>query len=278
MEQNKDLILFIVIASSAVVLLLAGIVFDILLLYRKRKLIAEQDLELHQKRIDELIRKQELASVNALLKGQNAERRRISQELHDRLGGMLFMAKQYFKQLDNKIRELQKEQEDTYNKFSGLLDEVVDEVRRISHDLYEGSLEKFGYSIALKQLIAAIKESNEVKIDFRFDVGIDKIDLDTQHELYAITQEMLSNTLKHARATEIEIYIDREDEHLICSYRDNGIGFDPEASHEGIGLENIDDRVKKIGGSLRLETAPGEGTSYLLTLPISDEDKSEHRG
>lgn len=278
MDQNPNLIRFIVIASSAVVLLLGGIVFDILLLYRKRKLIAQQESELHQKRIDELIRKQELASVNALLKGQNAERRRISQELHDRLGGMLFMAKQYFKQLDKKIRDLQKEQAETYDKFSGLLDEVVDEVRRISHDLYEGSLEKFGYSVALKQLIAAIKESNEIDISFTYDPPADALDVDDQHELYAISQEMLSNTLKHAKASRVDIAVEHEEGDLQFSYTDNGIGFDTHAPHGGIGLENIRDRVKKLGATLRLNSSANQGTNYLITIPHKDEDQSQHSG
>jgi signal transduction histidine kinase len=214
--------------------------------------------------------------VNALLKGQNAERRRISQELHDRLGGMLFMAKQYFKQLDNKIREIQKEQAKTYDKFSGLLDEVVDEVRRISHDLYEGSLQKFGYSVALKQLVAAVTESNDLEIRLDLKDFPDSLEVDDQHELYAITQEMLSNTLKHAQATEINIEMQEGENELTFTYSDNGRGFDPETTKNGIGIENIRDRVKKIKGKFNIFSGYDEGTKFIIIIPRRVEDQSEH--
>src|SRR5690606_3152655 len=139
-EETKDLIIFIVIASSSVVLLLVVVVFDLFLLFRKRKVIAQQEIEIRESKIDELIMKKEVESVNALLKGQNSERRRISQELHDRLGSILFTAKLYHSNIEKKLNEAKHDQEVGLEKLTGLLDEAVLEVRRISHDLYSGSL------------------------------------------------------------------------------------------------------------------------------------------
>lgn len=271
MEANKELILFTVIASSAVVLLLIAIVFDIILLYRKRKTIARQEIEIREKKIDELIRKQELNSVNALLQGQNEERRRISRELHDRLGSILFTAKLYNRNIETKLSEIAREQEEGFEKLTHLLDEAVEEVRNISHDLYEGSLANFGFSVALKQLIAALEETNEIEIGFDTEASTSEIDVEIQQQLYAITQEMLSNTLKHARATKVEITLNAG-ETIEFTYRDNGIGFLPDADTKGIGLENIKERVENINGELKLETAPNQGTFYYISVDNRNED------
>ncbi len=266
MESDKDIISFIVIASSGIVLLLIAIILDFFLLFRKRKTIARQEIELKERRIDELIRKQEIENVNTLLKGQNTERRRISQELHDRLGSILFTAKLYNGNIEKKLDEIKLEQATGYKKLTGLLDEAVDEVRRISHDLYEGSLAKFGFSTALRQLIGAIVEANGVKITLQADSDFDQQDEAMQHELYAITQEMLSNTLKHAQATKIEISVKVEDT-IAYRYSDNGVGFAPSKSNDGIGLENIKQRAEKLNAEFKLDTAPAKGTLYYLSIP-----------
>src|SRR5690606_751327 len=127
-------------------------------------------------KIDELIMKKEVESVNAVLKGQNTERRRISQELHDRLGGILFTAKLYNTNIEKKIKELKEEQKIGFGKLSELLDEAVLEVRRISHDLYTGSVANFGYEIALRQLIQALEEANGIKISFHTDPNTENLD------------------------------------------------------------------------------------------------------
>ncbi len=267
MEQ-EDLITYIVIASTSVVLLVLAVLLDLFLLMRKRKLIAQQEIELREKKIDELIMKKEVENVNALLKGQNSERRRISQELHDRLGGILFTAKLYNSNMEKKIAELKVEQEEGFGKLKGLLDEAVKEVRRISHDLYEGSLSSFGYEVATRQLVAAIQEANGIKIELTVSREIDEQSEEIRHELYALTQEILSNTLKHAKASKVEIEVEVNAE-LIFRYRDNGIGFDQKAVHEGIGLKNIRDRVEKMNGTISLESDGKTGTSYLVALPLA---------
>jgi two-component system NarL family sensor kinase len=267
MEETQDLVLFIVIASSSVVLLLIVVLFDLFLLFRKRKLIAQQEIEIRENKIDELIMKKEVESVSALLKGQNTERRRISQELHDRLGSILFTAKLYHSNIETKMKALKEEHDEGFGKLTDLLDDAVKEVRRISHDLYAGSLANFVYSVALRQLIAALEEANDLKITFHAESDVESQKEEIQHELYAITQELLSNTLKHAKATEVEIEIRIEDE-LIFHYHDNGNGFDSNASFKGIGLKNIENRIKKFKGKLSVESGPENGTFYFISIPL----------
>lgn len=266
-EETKDLVLFIVVASSAVVLLLVVILFDLFVLFRKRKLIASQEIAIRQQKIDELIMKKEVESVNALLKGQSNERRRISQELHDRLGGILFTAKLYNTNIEKKIRELKEEQEVGFGKLSELLDDAVQEVRRISHDLYAGSIANFGYEVALKQLINALEEANGIKINFQTTTGSEKANEKIQFELYAITQELLSNSLKHSGGDRITIDLSTEDE-LVFRYHDNGKGFNADEDFTGIGLRNIRERVARLGGSIRTESSLKKGSIFDITIPL----------
>jgi signal transduction histidine kinase len=266
--DDKNLILFVVIASTAVVLFLIGMLLDLFLLFKKRKIIAAQEIELRQKRIDELIMKKEVESVNALMKGKNSERRRISQELHDRLGGILFTAKLYNTNIEKKINALKMEHEAAFDKLTDLLDEAVQEVRRISHDLYAGSISNFGYTIALQQLITALEEANEVKIKFNAVQMPEAVDEKIQFDLYAATQEMLSNSLKHSGASLITIDLDAK-EQIELKYHDNGKGFDTDGTYRGIGLKNIRERVERHKGTLIAKSSPEKGTSFLITIPLN---------
>jgi signal transduction histidine kinase len=267
MEEVKDLILYIVIASSSLVLLIVAILFDLYILFRKRKVIAQQEIEIRENKIDELIMKKEVENMSSLLKGQNSERRRISQELHDRLGSILFTAKLYHGNtlIENEASKSEKDKD--AGKLTALLDDAVQEVRRISHDLYDGSLANFDYTVALNQLIEAIEESDDLRVNLNTEGDIQNLSEEIQYELYAITQELLSNTLKHAKATTVEIEIRNEDE-LIFHYHDNGNGFNSKKSFSGIGLKNIENRVKKFDGKLTLESASDKGTFYFITIPL----------
>jgi two-component system NarL family sensor kinase len=273
MVKEEQYLIFIVVSSSLVVLFLIAVVIDLVLLYRGRKRLADKELELRQSQIDDLLRKQEIESVNALLKGQNDERRRIARELHDRLGSLLFTAKLHYRQVQKSIESLKAEQERAYSEVNNLLDEAVDEVRRISHDLYEGSLAKFGFRTALKQLIEAIMAANPLKITFD-DEGI-AVDIykDFERDLYRIMQELLSNSLKHSEAKSISIKVSQKENIFMLTYRDDGKGMDLDKAEkaDGIGLQNIKDRVAEIGGEMALESEPGLGFEFKLTIDLNHE-------
>lgn len=270
MEFEKNKIVFIVIASTITAALLLLAVVDLFLLYRHRKLKHERELEGHKQRIDGLLQKHEVENVNAMLMGQDAERKRIAQELHDRLGSILSTVKLHFSAVEEQMNALKQQQHQSYGEATLLLDEAVDEVRRISHDLYEGSLAKFGFTTALQQLIAAIEKANTVKILF-IDNGVDEgVYKDHAQELYRITQELLSNTLKYSGATEITLQLSLKEKVFEYLYEDNGKGFDKKnaAAGSGIGYKNIAARVAKLNGNWHLDTQPGHGMTLLIEIPV----------
>ncbi|MDL5049514.1 histidine kinase [Oscillatoria amoena NRMC-F 0135] len=267
-EEHK--IIFIVMAATITAALLLLAVIDLFLLYRHRKLKHEKELDEHKRRIDDLLQKQEVENVNAMLKGQDAERKRIAQELHDRLGSILSTVKLHFSAVEEQMNALKQQQHQSYGEATLLLDEAVDEVRRISHDLYEGSLAKFGFKTALLQLISAIEKANTVKILF-IDNGVDEgIYKNHAQELYRITQELLSNTLKYSGATEITLQLSLKENTFDFMYEDNGKGFDKKYAENGsgIGYKNIAARVAKLNGNWHLDTHPGHGMTLLIEIPV----------
>lgn len=270
--MDKKTLVILIVSFAVLALLFVGITIDLVLLYRRRKKQSQLEKTIHQQKINELMQRHEMQSVSALLKGQDSERKRIAQELHDSLGSLLFTAKLHYAQLEKDIASLKEKQEGAYHQVTQLLDEAVDEVRRISHDLYEGTLVKFGYETAVNQLIHAIESTNAVKITF--DMGGVKNEHFTsiQKDLYRITQELLSNTLKHAEAESISIQLQMSDKEFIFDYKDDGIGFDTvEKKSEGIGFQNMKARADAMGGEITFDHAKGQGFSCRLIIEDNEE-------
>lgn len=255
----------------ALILLVLILSFFILRYYRKRKQVSELGLSLKKKELDDLLRKQEIERVNALLKGQNKERQRIAQELHDRLGSLLLAAKLQYQKLEKQLQKALEEQHKSQDQLNNLLQEATEEVRRISHDLYEGSLAQFGYATAIKQLIEAVEAANPIQIHFEENDVSPSIYKAFETDVYRISQELLSNTLKYANAGKIEIIFSILEGQFIFQYRDNGKGFNLNQLEQGagIGFKNIQDRVARIGGTMELSTKPGKGMQFQLKVEAS---------
>ncbi len=259
------LVIVIIVSISITV-----IAFLLIRGYRNRQRIAQKELDEQRRRVDDLMQKQEVENVNAMLKGQDEERKRIAQELHDRIGSILSTVKLHFTNVEEGITLLKEQQNKSYTEAVGLLDEAVDEVRRISHDLYEGSLAKFGFKTALLQLIAAIEKANVVHVTF-MDNGVER---DTykefEQDLYRITQELLSNSLKYAQAKEITLQLNLKQGIVEYMYEDDGVGFNPQRiqTSTGIGYKNIAARVAKMGGTWHLDAQPNHGMTLIIELPI----------
>lgn len=255
------IILLLTIASGALLL--------IKLLNNRRKLLAKE-AELQQTRVNELLRQQEVDTVNAILKGQHLERKRIAQDLHDRLGSMLATVKLHFTNMEESISRLQQQQDKSYTEANSLLDEACEEVRRISHDLYESALERFGFTTAINQLIAAIEKSNALHITFQSNQVNDIAFKPFEKEVYRITQELLSNTLKYAAASEVNIQLSQHGQTITFVYDDNGKGFDTTTleQQKGIGYQNIRSRIKAIHANWHLDSTPGHGMTLIIDIPL----------
>jgi len=268
-ERLQQRFYFIVALGIALVLVLG-----LLLLFRtatrqKQKLV-EAQLREQSLKIDELFRKQELNSLNAQMTGQNEERQRISRELHDRLGSLLSTIKLQFSHYEGKLSALESEFKSSYSGMLGMLDNAYDEVRRISHDLSSGVLEKFGLKSAIDELHRAIMEVSTLQVRFIDNKTKPELYHHLDEPLYRIIQELLSNTLKHAQATEVSIQFQINDGIFYFTYEDDGLGMDRSEGGKlaGIGLQNIENRVTLMQGTLSIDSSPGHGMTAMIEIPL----------
>lgn len=245
-------------------------------LRKQEQEIKEKELELERNRVDELLKTQELSSIMNVLEVQENERKRIAQDLHDKLGSMLSVVKLHFKKSEKNIERLQQQNRDEYKKANKLLDDACDEVRKIAHNLVSGVLRKFGLVAALEDLKTTIEQSEQLEVEL-LDTGMDeRLNWDYELNLYRIIQELLSNTMKHAKANEVSIQLLRNNGNLNIVYQDNGRGFSLEKIQYGLGMKNIESRLDRLNGKMEIDTGKGGGSTFTIDILIStdEEDKS----
>jgi signal transduction histidine kinase len=204
-----------------------------------------------------------LRRMNELLEEQ---RRRISHELHDQAGQVLATV---YLALDELARELPPAAEHIAG-VKNRLDRIEDELRRLSHELRPTILDDLGLVAALDFLAegVAARHSLEVSVvgprEARFPGAVETA-------LYRIAQEALNNAVKHARASRVELSVVAGDGKVCCSIRDNGIGLLAAAHGEhvgGIGLIGMRERLVPLGGTLRIDSAPGAGTDIQAVIRL----------
>ncbi|MEQ8908316.1 MAG: tetratricopeptide repeat protein [Vicingaceae bacterium] len=257
--------------AISVVLLLAFIALGIYFIQRNR--IAKRNARIAQQEMEAVLDEQEIKTYNAMLEGQEEERMRIATDLHDRLGSMLSTIKLMFSSLEEKVDKAQTENESQYAKANDLLDQACTEVRSISHNLGTGMVANFGLSRAMEELCESIDQTGKVKCRFLAHNLADGYKLETEINLYRITQEALNNAIKHAKAKSISVQLNDLGEELSLQIEDDGAGFEIKKvkATEGMGLGNLEKRAKKIGGTLHLDSNPGRGTTIIVEVPLNTE-------
>ena len=269
LEANrKDLVIKGLIVG-AILWLLLSVTTLIAYLNRRKRRLAEQNLSEVYLEIDDLLKEQQLKTTYAKLEGQDEERTRIAQDLHDRVGSILSTVMLYFKGFDSKL-ELITANQNQLLKANELLDKAVVEVRKIAQDIHSGTLTKFGLKAELEALAEILKDSNHIKakvvthgLEIRLPVAI-------EIKIYRIIQELISNVLKHAKASEIVIQVNQFKDVLNVLVEDNGNGFNTELvkKKNTMGLKNVKSRVYDLHGSVIIDLGEGRGTTIAIDIPL----------
>jgi two-component system NarL family sensor kinase len=203
-----------------------------------------------------------------LLEGQENERKRITQELHDGVGQLLTALRLRIDviQFDNALRR----------ELVDLINETIGEVKRISYNLMPGSLVDFGLEAALKGLCDNTARYSSLKFDFRYiRESHHTLSFDVTVAVFRIVQEGINNILKHASASQVELHIIDKDDEIYILLKDNGNGFDvAHPTHVGLGLRSMTERAKLLRGSVDIHSAPGEGTIVEARIPLPAEATS----
>lgn len=257
--------LWIGLLASATLLLLIIVSFSLLYYRNNKKLLVQKELN-HQQQLKELEQQQRLQFGQAVLQGEEQERRRLARDLHDGLGGMLAGVKI---NLSGQVEDIASQNQRTeLQKIIGQLDNSVTELRRIAHNMMPVNLLKFGLETALRDLCELLM-NDTTQVGFQAYGIEDSMSEQTQINIYRIVQEMLANAVKHAEATHIMLQCSQNGNTFLITQEDNGKGFDTNSNNDkGIGLNNIKNRVGFLKGKMEIDSVINEGTTINIELYV----------
>ncbi len=199
-----------------------------------------------------------------VIQAQEREREAIGRELHDNVSQILSTVKLYLgiicknKAMANELLP----------KSMDLLVSSLHEIRNLSHELSAPTLGAHSLVDSINVLLENINASGHIQAHFFHETYEDKIKMEQKLAIYRIIQEQLNNILKHAHATTIFIILKQEDGETKLMIKDNGIGFDQLASRKGIGLNNIEARIKAFSGHVNIVSAPQKGCTLEAFFPL----------
>jgi two-component system, NarL family, sensor kinase len=194
------------------------------------------------------------------------ERSRVAADLHDELGPLLFSVKFKLSGL-----ETSEEDHDAVEKATAYIDDIIQRIRDISNDLMPGTLIRKGVLYAIEEYIDGLSKNETLKINF-VHTGIPELDKDRAINIYRLILEIIHNTLKHAKASLLNIEFKYDQSMLILMSQDNGQGYDYSGiklNNAGLGLRSMLNRVEVMEGELFVESNPGKGTKYIIEIPLN---------
>lgn len=225
-----------------------------------------QRQKIKNKEIIALQQQQEIAKLEALIDGEENERRRIAQELHDGLNGDLSAIKYRLSTLED--AGLNKIDTENLTKVIDMIDESCAQVRSISHNLMPASILDYGLIETVLEYCVKINTSDSFKIDFQYFGNYIELSKKSETIIYRIIQELTTNILKHSKASEAMIQFNYREDELFITVEDNGIGFDKNAIYKGIGHKNIRTRIDFLNAQLDVNSSSA-GTSYTISIDLN---------
>ncbi len=264
MEVQKvtDNILYLVMLGSLGGLALASSVIVLYVRYQRRFIKQQAERMVVEQQYQQ-------ALVASIIKSQEEERLRISKDLHDQVGAALSGLRMQVAQLQVAAADSATVSRIATDTKAGL-DVVLQDVRNLSHMLSPAGLELWGLHEALEGYCEQVARTAklEISIDDRTNGILTDLPFDIALSVFRIIQELITNTLKHAQASCINLVIEKSDA-LRITYTDNGKGMDAAAKPAGIGMYNINCRLKTINAHYHVRTAPQQGYIFEMTLPTT---------
>jgi signal transduction histidine kinase/DNA-binding response OmpR family regulator len=219
-------------------------------------------------------REQLQALSRRLVEVQEAERGHVARELHDETGQALSSLLLGLSLLEREAGQPEAVVARAVE-LAVLADEMLENLHRLAMNLRPAALDHLGLVAALDQYGASLGHQHGLTVQFEtVGLGEERLLPEVETAIYRIVQEALTNVLRHARATRVDVLLERRGDRVVTIVEDDGVGFDPGAAGESgrLGLFGMRERAKMLGGTLVVESTPGTGATVLVEVPYVDSD------
>lgn len=231
-------------------------------------LIREIFYSLKKAEIDRL--RSERRLLNAIINTEETEKKRFAKDLHDGLGPLLSTVKMSLSALTPKVTD--PVGSEILGNTSHVVNEALNTIKEISNNMSPHVLSNLGVASAISTFAAKVNSSRLIRVEFRTNMEGERFNTDKEVVIYRVACELINNAMKHSGASRVEIDLHRHQKIITLQYLDNGRGFDTEklSSEEavGMGIPNIETRVRAVEGVFVIESSKGKGTSALIRVDM----------
>jgi PAS domain S-box-containing protein len=235
-----------------------------------------------RRRAEESLRvlSKQLRSLSVHLQSaREEERTNIAREIHDELGQMLTVLKMEFRLLIDELSTDQERAVESIKTINRIMDKAIDTAQRVCMELRPAIVDELGLPAAIEWQIKEIEKKSDIRCKTIFKPQVIAIDKHYSIGLFRIFQEVMNNVVRHARATKVNIRLEKKRHRITFSVKDNGTGITDEQIRDfkSLGLIGIRERVQFLGGSFEIKGVKNKGTTVVITVPLNAEkNKSRH--
>ena len=260
--SQKQLLMWMGIISIVTLLLIMAVLFFFWRFTLQKRQTAET-------RILQLEQEKQLIATQSVLDGETAERTRLARDLHDGLGSLLTGAKMHFFEIKQHVK-LETENMERFGLALGLLEQSINEMRRVAHHLMPDSLSRFGLNGAVSDFCSQLPS-----VEYIYYGDNSRLDAKLEMMIYSCIYELVNNALKHSGAQNIIVQIMQRTDSISFAVQDDGCGFDTSIVPKGTGLQNIKTRVATYNGIINIDSKENEGTEVNVELKILGQAKHQ---
>ncbi|MEP0266024.1 sensor histidine kinase [Dokdonia sp.] len=261
MREEENQIIFIFVVSAAFVVLLAILLVLFLVIYQKRIVTQEN-------RLQKLENEKQQSLLKATIEGQERERKRLAKDLHDSIGSLL-SGLSFNLKFQKNLKNQDQQQLVFLEEACKLVDEGIENIRIVSHNLIPSTLENFGLVSAIKECIVPLIQTNNLEINIQTSEEFPPLPLEISLGILRVFQELVQNTIKHAYASKIEVLLICTPDTISLEYTDNGKGFHiNDIDLYGIGIKNMQSRIQALHGTFFIDSKVKKGFRAYLEVPI----------
>ena len=239
------------------ILMLVGVIFI-------RKIFNLQD------QIEEIRKESEAWILKAVIQTEEKARQSFARELHDGLGPVLSSIKMTTSAIE--LETMKTSNRKLVERICKATDEALITLEEISNDLSPHLLKNYGLIKALQTSANQLLANTNIRLELNENIRSKRYNYDLEINVFRIVSELLNNSIKHGAPDKIILRIHETENHLQIEYQDNGIGFEIKENtkgfnKQGMGLENINSRIKSLNGNYKMESKPGKGVSIFINIP-----------